>query len=334
MLFRAKRQTAALTEIIGDPHADEYKWMTACAALGEQSNHLSKAELKKMLLPHPLAHSAVILIVTMNCLMNWMVVSLAFINFAEMSILGRQASLVALVPALAPGILLSLFGTIGFWQQFYANAPNKIRTTAWFGLTVVMALIPYIFGNFRFLDGNLPLALVIVPVVAALIFYPMNALAAKTREALPRSFRSEKALFLTALMSVPSLVIFGLDSVFQLGILTWQPTLCLFLVSSIALPAFVMARVGRSTDLLPSLCLNTICNAPLVLGMIALMVVGSAFNFPTTLNADPVFWGLAALLTFLLTLLPIAIGSFLGVKQNQMIVAASLKRLATAPSAN
>ncbi len=308
--------------------------MTACAALGEQSNRLSKNELKRILLPHPLAHSAAILYITLNCLLSWTMVTLAFINFAEMSILGRQATLVALVPALLPGILLSFFGTIGFWQQFYADSPNKIRTTTWFGCTVVMALIPFIFGYFRWFDGNLPLAVGVVPVVAALVFYPMNALAAKTREALPRSFRSEKALFLTALMSIPSLVTFGIDCVFHLGILTWQPTICLYLLSSIALPAFVIARVGRSTALLPSLCLNTICNAPLVLGVIALMVVGSAFNFPTTLNADPVFWGLAALASLLLTLLPIAIGSFLGVKQNQMIVAASLKRLASGPSAN
>jgi len=200
-----------------------------------------------------------------------------------------------------------------------SSAPNDANFITW------LFMLTFSWENWLLSFG-------MVPLIASLGFVPMSALAALTRQALPESFRAELASFVAALPVLPLLAIEICCHFIPFNLHLWQPILCLSAFLSFVLSAFAITRVARSTDIKSSLCLSAIVNTPLLLGTTALILLSTALDFPKSITPYTLYWTGAAIASFFLLLLSIAAGSFLGVKNNRHVLAASQKRLASAPS--
>lgn len=317
MIFKRKRHQE-LVEIIGDPRVPEPTWLAACTAVGEAS--VTERKLPSVRGPVlTVARVGAVAILTAHLGLTWVAYA-AVIQEQATLMAGLNEDWVSNAVPLMYGVIFSIFGTIGFWQRFYAPTDNKIRAGLWLASTLgVLAIALMVLFAIE------PYKLALAACCAALCFLPMSRLAAWARNALPSSFRAERTLLLTALSVLPvlALLIFGClapdqwtDALDFPDQLEWPITFLIFMM-----PAYAAARVARTTSMVSCLALNTVLNAPLLLGVLATVILTPIMTMDAAHALRTGVLCLSVLGSTLSLVAVLAAGSYAGVKHNQMIAA-------------
>jgi len=300
-MFRQRHIHRQLAEVVGDPLADEATWMRACLAAGDKPLVIDRggggsSKLSGLM---PATRCLTTAALGLNLLASWGMILLLCQQFVVLlsgagEIWYRQT--MGFGPGL--GIILSVYGLIGFWQRFLAQGESKTRCAVWFGLlTVGLGMLAC--GSTDIMPALL--AATFAAAGGAAAFFTLARLASYTRKMLPDSFRADRLAVTSGLAVFPmaAIMALGIASVAAAGgghsSTVWYGfsldrvlTIISILAISTIIPSYVAARVSRAQSWQSCLALNTIVNSPIILGLLAasLTTTVTGFNF-----ANPVATG-------------------------------------------
>lgn len=323
MFRRRQRQIhKQLAGVVGDPHAEESAWMTACLAAGEKS--LVKADHGSSLRPLlPLTRALAVTSIGLNVLFSWGMIGLLCQQLIS-GLGGRGDLLVGPSSGIGPGlgILLTLFAVCGFWPRFCSSSKASFtpHTFVFFGaLVCTIALLS--------LHSTTFVAGLVTACFGALAYFPAVKLAAYTRKTLSSSFRFDRTVLLCGLASLPCAALMAYAIFATINSVYTGPSihpfslervgaLSAFLTLSALLPAYVCARVSRAQSVPSCLALNAIFNAPLLAGLLlcALFTTLTCIDPANLFNSAALIggnWGM-----FLIPLALTGSGSALAARRN------------------
>jgi len=268
----SREEEAKLIKVIGDGHADESKWLAACAALGEKS--LVKTEPSALVsLWLPLARAVSRRLIALNVLFS-IVVFMVLADRLGALLIGVGGSVDWVTVTVGCGqrlsALIAFFGALSFWREFTATKKNTWLPVLWcFASAFILAAAA--------VEANAALAAVALVCPASV--FVMSKLATYLRNTLPPTFRKDRTLIYSGLASAPcAFIMLGIlvsilcgtsSSVDLLSNFSWgtYSTLFSFLMLSCALPTYVSTRTSRSNSVASSLALNAFYSAPLLSGL-------------------------------------------------------------------
>lgn len=323
-----KLTQAQLADIIGDPHAEEAKWMAACVVVGEKS--LVKDEqtpvAKKWM---PVAKWAASRCVALNAMFSVGVTLILAERYAQ--ILGGPADTwithhAAMGACL--GMFMTLFGALGFWREF-SGAGYKWLPPLWLAAIAIGAVLGICDPRY------VPLAATIA--CSGLGFYTMTRLGKYARKALPPTFRADRTLLRCGLASIPGALVMlyilamvahpGSASSPLSAVSVAAVTMNLFFVMlTTSVPVYVCTRVSQSSSVASCMALNTLYSAPLVSGLFLAATINSftAIDPANLINSGA--FVLAMWAAVLSATAAVAGGSYLGAKRNAGINRRKLSR--------
>jgi hypothetical protein len=320
MLFRWKTVQTELIEVIGDPHASEQDWMSACNAIGDQELvNVGKPALRRAwLIP---ARLLAVAAVSAGSLGIWLTVAAVVSALIGLTTIDDDLA-THLIP-FDLGLFFTFIGMFAFWRRFCRTSEGKMPLSSYF-LLVLLIWFEYLI----FSEHNWSPHLVVLPVLTLLFLISMTSLAAKARKALPATFPVERTLFALAFSAAPfiaviALLIFGPDHMTDAIDLPDNfigNTLTMLVVFGMSfVPSFVAIRASRITSLDSALAVNAVLNAPVLLAIFVSVFLTVVYN-PNPVDGIRITVASSVFVGMLATMASIAAGSYIGVRSNRRLL--------------